>query len=51
MTTMTREEAIRNYVTNLNKGELVELLQRMASYDVVWEDGTATRYKTKRVRD
>ena len=38
MTTMTREEAIRNYVTNLNKGELVELLQRMASYDGVFED-------------
>ena len=31
--TMTREQAIHNYVENLSKGELVELLQHMSGYD------------------
>ena len=30
---MTREEAIRNYIENLSKGELVELMQHMNGYD------------------
>ena len=36
--TMTREEAIRNYVENLSKDELVELLQHMNAYDGCFED-------------
>lgn len=36
--TMTREEAIRNYVENLSKDELVELLQHMNAYDSCFED-------------
>ena len=36
--TMTREQAIRNYVENLSKDELVELLQHMNSYDGCFED-------------
>lgn len=35
---MTREQAIRNYVENLSKGELVELLQHMNAYDGSFED-------------
>ena len=38
MTTMTREQAIRTYVENLSKGELVDLLQYMNSYDGCFED-------------
>ena len=30
---MTREEAIRTYIENLSKGELVELMQHMNGYD------------------
>ena len=36
--TMTREEAIRNYVENLSKDELVELIQYMNGYDGCFED-------------
>ena len=36
--TMTREQAIRTYVENLSKGELVELLQYMNGYDGCFED-------------
>ena len=36
--TMTREQAIRTYVENLSKGELVELMQHMSSYDGSFED-------------
>ena len=36
--TMTREQAIRNYVENLSKDELVELLQHMNAYDECFED-------------
>lgn len=35
---MTREQAIRTYVENLSKGELVELLQHMNAYDSCFED-------------
>ena len=38
--TMTREEAIRTYVENLSKGELVELLQYMNGYDGCFEEST-----------
>lgn len=38
MTTMKREQAIRAYVENLSKGELVELLQHMNAYDGYFED-------------
>ena len=38
MTTMTREQAIRNYVENLSGGELAELLQHMNSYDGYFAD-------------
>lgn len=36
--TMTREQAIRNYVEHLSKDELVELLQHMTSYDGCFEN-------------
>lgn len=36
--TMTREQAIRTYVENLSKGELVELLQHMNAYDGYFAD-------------
>lgn len=36
--TMTREQAIRTYVENLSKGELVELMQHMNAYDSCFED-------------
>ena len=36
--TMTREQAITTYVENLSKGELVELMQHMDSYDGCFED-------------
>ena len=36
--TMTREQAIRTYVENLSKGELVELLQHMNGYDSCFDD-------------
>ena len=36
--TMTREEAIRTYVENLSKGELVELMQHMDGYDGCFDD-------------
>ena len=36
--TMTREQAIRNYVENLSNGELVELLQHMNGYDSCFDD-------------
>ena len=36
--TMTREQAIRTYVENLSKGELVELLQYMNGYDGCFDD-------------
>ena len=36
--TMTREQAITTYVEHLSKGELVELLQHMNSYDGCFED-------------
>ena len=36
--TMTREQAIKSYVENLRKGELVELLQYMNGYDGCFED-------------
>ena len=35
---MTREEAIRTYVENLSKGELVELMQHMDGYDGCFDD-------------
>ena len=35
---MTREQALRTYVENLSKGELVELLQHMNAYDSCFED-------------
>ena len=35
---MTREEAIRTYIENLSKGELVELLQHMNAYDGCFDD-------------
>ena len=35
---MTREEAIRTYIENLSKGELVELLQYMNGYDGCFDD-------------
>ena len=35
---MTREEAIRTYVENLSKGELVELMQYMHGYDGCFDD-------------
>ena len=35
---MTREEAIRTYVENLSKGELVELMQHMNGYDGCFDD-------------
>lgn len=35
---MTREQAIRNYVENISKGELVELLWHMNAYDGCFED-------------
>ena len=35
---MTREEAIRNYVEHISKGELVELMQHMTAYDGCFED-------------
>ena len=35
---MTREQAIRTYVENLSKGELVELMQHMSSYDGSFAD-------------
>ena len=36
--TMKKEEAIRNYVENLNATELVELLVHMNAYDSCFED-------------
>ena len=36
--TMTREQAIRTYVENLSKGELVELMQHMSFYDGSFDD-------------
>ena len=36
--TMAREQAIRTYVENLSKGELVELLQHMNGYDGCFDD-------------
>ena len=36
--TMTREQAIRTYVENLSKAELVELLQYMNGYDGCFDD-------------
>lgn len=36
--TMTREQAIRTYVGNLSKDELVELMQHMNAYDGCFED-------------
>ena len=36
--TMTREEAIRTYIENLSKGELVELMQHMDGYDGCFDD-------------
>ena len=36
--TMTREQAIRTYVENLSKGELVELMRHMSFYDGSFED-------------
>ena len=36
--TMTREQAIRNYVENISDDELVELIQRMSFYDGSFED-------------
>ena len=36
--TITREQAITTYVENLSKGELVELLQHMNSYDGCFDD-------------
>jgi hypothetical protein len=39
-TTMTREEAIRNYVEQLNGKEIVELLRNMNAYDGCFENCT-----------
>ena len=36
--TMTREQAIRTYVENLSKGELVELMHYMNAYDGCFAD-------------
>lgn len=36
--TMTREQAIRNYVENISNAERVELMQHMTSYDGSFED-------------
>lgn len=38
MTTMTREQAIRNYVEQLNGDDLTYLLQHMNGYDGCFED-------------
>lgn len=38
MTTMTREQAIRNYVEQLNGDDLAYLLQHMNSYDGCFEE-------------
>lgn len=38
MTIMTREEAIRNYVEQLNGDDLTQLLQRMHAYDGCFDD-------------
>lgn len=38
MTTMTREQAIRNYVEQLNGDDLAYLLQHMNSYDGCFDD-------------
>lgn len=38
MTTMTREEAIRNYVEQLNGDDLTQLLQHMHAYDGCFDD-------------
>lgn len=40
MTTMTREEAIRNYVEQLNGDDLTYLLQHMNRYDGCFEEAT-----------
>lgn len=40
MTTMTREQAIRNYVEQLNGDDLTYLLQHMNSYDGCFEEAT-----------
>lgn len=36
--TMTREQAIRNYVETISNAELVELLQHMNAYDSCFDD-------------
>lgn len=36
--TMTREQAIHNYVETISNGELVELLQHMSAYDGCFGD-------------
>lgn len=38
MTTMTREQAIRNYVEQLNRDDLTYLLQHMNGYDGCFEE-------------
>lgn len=38
MTTMTREQAIRNYVEHLTREDLAVLLQHMNAYDGCFED-------------
>ena len=40
MTTMTREEAIRSYVEQLNRDDLTYLLQHMSGYDGCFEEST-----------
>lgn len=40
MTTMTREQAIRNYVEQLNGDDLTYLLQHMNGYDGCFEEET-----------
>ena len=40
MTTMTREQAIRNYVEQLNGNDLTYLLQHMDGYDGCFEEAT-----------
>ena len=40
MTTMTREQAIRNYVENLMGDDLANLLQHMNAYDGCFEEAT-----------
>ena len=40
MTTMTREQAIRNYVEQLNGDDLIYLLQHMNGYDGCFEEAT-----------